>query len=111
MFLNKTFILIFIITFLVKVIFPTPINYQLDMNGFRDITRAKRQIDLTIKADHDDQDDETELALEAIASLWKSPSGKTQVDGSARVIHRSSSQQLSNTRYSAQVHLHHDYKK
>lgn len=73
--------------------------------------RQKRQIDLTLSAEHDDKDDETEIALEAIANLWRSTDGNTQIEGSAKVLHRSNSLQNGNTRYSACFHLHHDYRK
>lgn len=73
------------------------------------LKRAKRQLDLSLAAEHDDK--ETEVALEAIANLWRSKSGKTQVDGSAKVVHRSNSLQNGKTRYSARVHLRHDYTK
>ncbi|KAM7356562.1 uncharacterized protein ACRADG_002251 [Cochliomyia hominivorax] len=56
-------------------------------------TRIKRQIDLTLSAEHDDKEDETEIALEAIANLWRSSDGNTQIDGSAKVLHRSNSLQ------------------
>lgn len=79
-------------------------------NQLRSI-RSKRQIDLTLSADHDDKEDDTEIALEAIAGLWRSPDGNTQIDGSAKVIHRTNSLQTGNTRYSARFHLHHDYAK
>ncbi|XP_019893616.1 uncharacterized protein LOC101888779 isoform X2 [Musca domestica] len=55
--------------------------------------RVKRQIDLTLSAEHDEKEDETELALEAIANLYRSSDGRTQIDGSAKVIHRSNSLQ------------------
>ncbi|TMW53676.1 hypothetical protein DOY81_001221 [Sarcophaga bullata] len=55
--------------------------------------RQKRQIDLTLSAEHDDKDDETEIALEAIANLWRSTDGNTQIEGSAKVLHRSNSLQ------------------
>ncbi|XP_060653020.1 uncharacterized protein LOC132789191 [Drosophila nasuta] len=54
--------------------------------------RQRRQIDLTLSADHNDKDDETELALEAIAGLWSSADSRTKIDGSARVVHRASGQ-------------------
>ncbi|XP_023161237.1 uncharacterized protein LOC111592974 [Drosophila hydei] len=54
------------------------------LNGLR----QRRQIDLTLSAEHDDKDDETELALEAIAGLWSSADSRTKIDGSARVVHR-----------------------
>ncbi|KAH8395316.1 hypothetical protein KR222_008992 [Zaprionus bogoriensis] len=72
--------------------------------------RARRQIDLTVSAEHDDKDDQTELALEAIAGLWSSADSRTKIDGSARVVHRASGMQTGNTSYQARVHLHHDYK-
>ncbi|XP_017031023.1 uncharacterized protein [Drosophila kikkawai] len=50
--------------------------------------RHRRQIDLTLSAEHDDKDDETELALEAIAGLWQSADSRTKVDGSASFVHR-----------------------
>ncbi|XP_002135466.3 uncharacterized protein [Drosophila pseudoobscura] len=56
-------------------------------------TRQRRQIDLTLSADHDDTDRETELALEAIAGLWSSADSRTKIDGSARVVHRHNSMQ------------------
>ncbi|XP_073843652.1 uncharacterized protein [Musca autumnalis] len=62
-------------------------------NSITKVLREKRQIDLTISAEHDEQEDETELALEAIANLYRSPDGRTQIDGSAKVIHRSNSLQ------------------
>lgn len=72
--------------------------------------RQRRQIDLTLSADHDDKADETELALEAIAGLWSSADSRTKIDGSARVVHRANGMQTGNTSYQARVHLHHDYK-
>ncbi|KAH8302221.1 hypothetical protein KR044_004183 [Drosophila immigrans] len=73
--------------------------------------RQRRQIDLTLSAEHDDKDDETELALEAIAGLWSSADSRTKIDGSARVVHRASGQaETGNTSYQARVHLHHEYK-
>ncbi|XP_037939166.1 uncharacterized protein LOC119672235 [Teleopsis dalmanni] len=57
------------------------------------LQRSRRQIDLTISADHDDKDDDTEIALEAIANLWRSQDGNTQIEGSAKVIHRSNALQ------------------
>lgn len=74
-------------------------------------TRTKRQIDLTLSAEHDDKEDDTEIALEAIANLWRSSDGNTQIEGSAKVLHRSNALQNGNTNYSARFHLHHDYKK
>ncbi|XP_030385158.1 uncharacterized protein LOC115632237 [Scaptodrosophila lebanonensis] len=50
--------------------------------------RQRRQIDLTVSAEH--EEDETELALEAIAGLWQSADSRTKIDGSARVVHRDS---------------------
>lgn len=73
--------------------------------------RLKRQIDLTLSAEHDDKEDETDIALEAIANLWRSSDGNTQIDGSAKVLHHSNSLQNGNTKYSARFHLHHDYRK
>lgn len=78
--------------------------------------RHRRQIDLTLSAEHDDKDDETELALEAIAGLWSSPDSRTKIDGSAKVVHRSHGGIQSgmggtgSTSYQARFHLHHDYK-
>ncbi|XP_013106967.1 uncharacterized protein LOC106086726 [Stomoxys calcitrans] len=67
----------------------TPVQKSLSI----DTIREKRQIDLRISAEHDDDVDETELALEAIANLYRSPDGKTQIDGTAKVMHRSNSLQ------------------
>ncbi|TDG48026.1 hypothetical protein AWZ03_005443 [Drosophila navojoa] len=72
--------------------------------------RQRRQIDLTLSAEHDDKEDETELALEAIAGLWSSADSRTKIEGSARVVHRVNSLQTGNTSYQARLHLHHDYK-
>ncbi|EDW17342.2 uncharacterized protein LOC6586600 [Drosophila mojavensis] len=55
--------------------------------------RQRRQIDLTLSAEHDDKEDETELALEAIAGLWSSADSRTKIEGSARVVHRVNSLQ------------------
>ncbi|XP_017043627.1 uncharacterized protein LOC108089752 [Drosophila ficusphila] len=52
------------------------------------LPRQRRQIDLTLSAEHDDKDDETELALEAIAGLWSSADSRTKIDGSASLVHR-----------------------
>ncbi|XP_023037542.2 uncharacterized protein LOC6639544 [Drosophila willistoni] len=57
------------------------------------LQRERRQIDLTVSAEHDDKDDETELALEAIAGLWSSADSRTKIDGSARVVHRTNAMQ------------------
>lgn len=73
------------------------------------VQRQRRQIDLTVSAEHDDKD-ETELALEAIAGLWSSADQRTKIDGSARVVHRTTGMDTGNTSYQARVHLHHDYK-
>ncbi|KAH8296391.1 hypothetical protein KR054_005560 [Drosophila jambulina] len=76
--------------------------------------RQRRQIDLTLSAEHDDKDDETELALEAIAGLWQSADSRTKVDGSASLVHRTvggtQSGMGGSTKYQARLHLHHDYK-
>ncbi|KAH8385504.1 hypothetical protein KR200_004664 [Drosophila serrata] len=78
------------------------------------VPRQRRQIDLTLSAEHDDKDDETELALEAIAGLWQSADSRTKVDGSASLVHRTMGGTQSgmggNTKYQARIHLHHDYK-
>ncbi|KAH8270387.1 hypothetical protein KR018_009304 [Drosophila ironensis] len=79
-------------------------------------SRQRRQIDLTLSAEHDDKEDETELALEAIAGLWSSADSRTKIDGTARVVHRSHGGLQSgmggtgSTSYQARFHLHHDYK-
>lgn len=73
-------------------------------------SRLKRQIDLTFAAEHDDKSDDTELVLEAIANLWQSSDGNTQIEGSAKVVHKSHSFNDGNNHYSARLHLHHDYK-
>nr|NP_001261686.1 uncharacterized protein Dmel_CG33493, isoform B [Drosophila melanogaster]AGB94380.1 uncharacterized protein Dmel_CG33493, isoform B [Drosophila melanogaster] len=52
------------------------------------VPRQRRQIDLTVSAEHDDNDEETELALEAIAGLWSSADSRTKIDGSASLVHR-----------------------
>ncbi|KAH8365673.1 hypothetical protein KR093_003218 [Drosophila rubida] len=73
--------------------------------------RQRRQIDLTLSAEHDDKDDDTELALEAIAGLWSSADSRTKIDGSARVVHRANGlSDTGNTSYQARLHLHHEYK-
>lgn len=71
--------------------------------------RWKRQFDLTFAAEHDDKKDDTELVLEAIANLWSSSDGKTQIEGSAKVVHQSHSFNDGNNHYSARLRLHHDY--
>lgn len=73
--------------------------------------RSKRQFDLTFAAEHDDKNDDTELVLEAIANLWSSSDGKTQIEGSAKVVHQSNSFNDGNNHYSARLRLHHDYNK
>ncbi|XP_070070985.1 uncharacterized protein [Drosophila takahashii] len=57
------------------------------------LPRQRRQIDLTVSAEHDDKDDETELALEAIAGLWSSADSRTKIDGSASLVHRTQGMQ------------------
>lgn len=71
--------------------------------------RLKRQFDLTFAAEHDDKNDETELVLEAIANLWHSADGNTQIEGSAKVVHQSHSFHDGNNHYSGRLRLHHDY--
>lgn len=103
----KIKILLLLLMALIVLINSTPLPHK----GQLMKTRSKRQIDLTLSAEHDDKEDETEIALEAIANLWRSSDGNTQIDGSAKVLHRSNSLQNGNTRYSARFHLHHDYRK
>lgn len=87
------------------------VGYVAAAPAFTDVVqRQRRQIDLTVSAEHDDKDDETELALEAIAGLWNSADQRTKIDGSARVVHRTTGMDTGNTSYQARVHLHHDYK-
>ncbi|XP_075162401.1 uncharacterized protein LOC142235055 [Haematobia irritans] len=74
---------------LVMVIETSPVQRNTHVGTWRE----KRQIDLRLSAEHDDNEDETELALEAIANLYRSPDGRTQIDGTARVMHRSNSLQ------------------
>ncbi|XP_018804610.1 PREDICTED: uncharacterized protein LOC108978672 [Bactrocera latifrons] len=73
--------------------------------------RARRQIDINLSAEHDENNDETEIALEAIANLWRSADSKTQIEGSAKVTHNSNSMNSGNTRFSGRLHVHHDYRK
>lgn len=72
------------------------------------LSRHKRQFDFTITAEHDD--DNTELVAEAVAKLWKSKDRNTQVDGTARVIHRSGSMSSGNTKFSGSIHVHREYR-
>lgn len=103
----KIKILLLLLMALIVLINSTPLPHKGQLMKIR----SKRQIDLTLSAEHDDKEDETEIALEAIANLWRSSDGNTQIDGSAKVLHRSNSLQNGNTRYSARFHLHHDYRK
>lgn len=75
------------------------------------LQRVRRQIDINLSAEHDKNNDETEIALEAIANLWRSADSKTQIDGSAKVIHHSNSMNSGNTHFSGRLHVHHDYKR
>ncbi|XP_036324057.1 uncharacterized protein LOC118737579 [Rhagoletis pomonella] len=75
------------------------------------LNRARRQIDINLSAEHDDKEDETEIALEAIANLWRSADSKTQIEGAAKVVHTTSSQHMGNTHFSGRLHVHHDYRK
>ncbi|XP_054746765.1 uncharacterized protein LOC129251409 [Anastrepha obliqua] len=75
------------------------------------LKRARRQIDINLSAEHDDKEDETEIALEAIANLWRSADSKTQIEGAAKVVHSSSSQHAGNTHFSGRLHVHHDYRR
>ncbi|XP_065359662.1 uncharacterized protein LOC135953629 [Calliphora vicina] len=86
-------IITFLILALVVLINSTPLPNHVQERHQLLKTRLKRQIDLTLSAEHDDKEDETEIALEAIANLWRSTDGNTQIDGSAKVLHRSSSLQ------------------
>ncbi|XP_011191376.1 uncharacterized protein LOC105217846 [Zeugodacus cucurbitae] len=80
-------------------------------DGMQSSQRARRQIDINLSAEHDENNDETEIALEAIANLWRSADSKTQIDGSAKVIHHSNSLNSGNTRFSGRLHVHHDYRR
>lgn len=96
---NHLVLMIFFITFTLAFCLPQP----------KVSNRQKRQFDFTVSAEHDD--DGTELIAEAVAKLWKSQDRNTQIDGTARVIHRSDSMSSGKTKYSASFHLRHDYRK
>lgn len=72
--------------------------------------RPKRQIDFSVQADHDDKVG-TDLIVEAMAKLWRSKTGNTQVDGTAKVIHQAYTGAQGNTKYSGKLHVHHDWTK
>ncbi|XP_055378197.1 uncharacterized protein LOC129609932 [Condylostylus longicornis] len=55
-------------------------------SDFIDGLFPKRQFDLRISADHDQQVG-TDLVAEAIAKLWRSKSGNTQIEGTAKIAH------------------------
>lgn len=75
------------------------------------LARRKRQIDITMSVERDDETDETNAILSAIARLYQSESGKTTVNGEAEFRHSSNSLQAGSTRYSGKIHIHHDYRR
>ncbi|KAL5293175.1 hypothetical protein ACFFRR_011756 [Megaselia abdita] len=72
--------------------------------------RPKRQIDFSVQADHDDKVG-TDLIVEAMAKLWRSKTGNTQIDGTAKVVHQAYTGAQGNTKYSGKLHVHHDWTK
>uniref|UniRef100_T1GA41 Attacin C-terminal domain-containing protein n=1 Tax=Megaselia scalaris TaxID=36166 RepID=T1GA41_MEGSC len=66
--------------------------------------RQRRQIDFNIQADHDDKVG-TDLIVEAMAKLWRSKTGNTQIDGTAKVIHQAYTGAQGNTKYSGKLHI------
>lgn len=72
--------------------------------------RPKRQVDFSVQADHDDRVG-TDLIVEAMAKLWRSKTGNTQVDGTAKVIHQAYTGAQGNTKYSGKLHVYHDWTK
>ncbi|XP_017485999.1 PREDICTED: uncharacterized protein LOC108374534 [Rhagoletis zephyria] len=65
--------------------------------------RFRRQFDITLSADHNNQQRKTEIALEALANLWRSHDSKTTVDGGVKVAHSKSAFQTDNTQLSARL--------
>lgn len=109
--INKQFIWFLIFIIILQFTYEGAVNCRFAPNSQLEDTgtRLKRQFDLTFAAEHDDKNDETELVLEAIANLWRSSDGNTQIEGSAKVVHQSHSFNDGNNHYSARLRLHHDY--
>ncbi|XP_067617246.1 uncharacterized protein [Eurosta solidaginis] len=105
----------FLLVFLMEIILAKVITSETKVKDvdlqLLHLKRFRRQIDINLSAEHDDKYDETEIALEAIANLWRSPDSKTQIEGTAKVVHSSSAQKVGNTRFSGRLHVHHDYKR
>lgn len=72
----KPFLLGLIVILLIQQSFGRPTFQQ------NESTRVKRQFSLNFGATHQ-QDDGTDVTGEAIARLWRSQSGNTEVQGSA----------------------------
>ncbi|XP_020713686.1 uncharacterized protein LOC101459151 [Ceratitis capitata] len=103
----------FLLTLFALIISTLTINIapRKQTNSIEYLRRSPRQIDINLSAEHDDKEDETEIALEAIANLWRSADSKTQIEGSAKVVHNSNALNTGNTRFSGRLHVHHDYKR
>lgn len=118
MFISLKLIFVFLLGYAITSTYALPVETNFNTHQLhgaavdtKELQRRTRQFDLTVSADHDDKDEATDLALEAIANLWRSDDGKTEIEGSAKVLHHSNSLQSGNTRYSASLHLHHDYRR
>lgn len=67
------------------------------------LQRYRRQLDLTLSADHDSRRQNTDLSLEALANLWRSADSKTSVDGGIKLVHSKNNFETDSTKYSARL--------
>lgn len=67
------------------------------------LKRYHRQLDLTLTADHDSRQQNTDLSLEALANLWRSADSKTSVDGGIKLVHSKNNFDTDSTKYSARL--------
>lgn len=72
--------------------------------------RTERQIDFNAEAEYDDADG-TKFIAEAVMNVWRSQTGSTQVDGTAKIMHQSFSGAQDKTKYSGKLHVYHDWTK
>uniref|UniRef100_A0A0A1XEW5 DNA-directed RNA polymerase subunit beta n=1 Tax=Zeugodacus cucurbitae TaxID=28588 RepID=A0A0A1XEW5_ZEUCU len=69
------------------------------------LQRYRRQLDLTLTADHDNRQQSTDISLEALANLWRSADSKTSLDGGIKLVHTKNSFQTDSTKYKARLDL------
>lgn len=67
------------------------------------LQRYYRQLDLTLTADHDSRQQNTDISLEALSNLWRSADSKTSIDGGIKLVHTRNNFQTDGTKYSARL--------